>query len=155
MALKVRKIAEIEELNTFLRGGIIGGRDIRRGILGLIDGKTLVFLAPAVTITFATTPSGEQVGLTVKEILTQLNTGALTGFAKIDSAGRVVIEDPAGATAVVLDVSVSTGEGLFGFGGAVDHAGTVYGTPGSGAPELVSVDSDGLGSGTYLVTTDE
>lgn len=152
MALRVKKIGEIDELNTYLRGGIIGGRDIRRGVHGYIDGKTLVFSAPAGTVTFATTPSGEQVGLTAKEILTQINA-IHAGYAHIDASGRLVVEDPAGAVSVVLGAT-STADTIFGFS-KNGQTGKVINAPDGVVPKLVSIGQDALGGGTYLLTTDE
>lgn len=154
MALRVRKVAELEEVNTFIRGGIIGGKDIRRGVFGL-DGLTLIFTSPAATVTFATTPPSSQIALSAAEILAQINAvGALTDYGRLDSAGRLVIEDPNGATAVVLS-DTGTANALLGFDASDDTTGVVYGTPGSGAPEIVSVSMDAQGSGTFILLTDE
>jgi len=153
MALRVRKVAEQEELNTLLRGGITGGRKLLSGIFGL-DGVTLVFSSPAATVTFATTPSSSQVALSAKEILDQINAvGALSGYAHTDQAGKLVIEDPAGATAVVLG-NTGTANAALGFsdGGAT---GVVFGGPGSGAPEVIALSPDAQGSGTFILLTDE
>jgi hypothetical protein len=152
MALRVKKIGEIEELSTHLRGGIIGGRDIRKGIAGNIDGKTLDISAPSGTVTFATTPSGDQVGLSAKDILTQINT-VHAGLAHIDSQGRLVLEVVAGTTAVALDAT-STGATLFGFS-ENGETGKIFSRPGGTVPSLVSIGQDALGGGTYLLTTDE
>lgn len=154
MALRIRKIAELEEVNSFIRGGIIGGRDIRRGVYGL-DGLTLIFTSPAATVTFATTPASPQIALSATEILTQINAvGALTGWARCDSAGKLVIEDPLGATAAVL-ADTGTANTLFGFNDDDPTTGVVYGAPGAGAPEVVSLSMDAQGSGTYILLTDE
>lgn len=151
MPLLIRKFAELQMINTLLRGGIRGGRLIDSGIYGL-DGQTLVFTAPAITITFATTPSGEQQVLTRKEILDQINTGALDGWAKF-ADGLLTVVDPAGATAVDL-ANTSTALAAFGFD-ADGATGVVYAAPGGAAPALVSVGLESLSSSTYLVATEE
>lgn len=152
MPLLVRKFAELQQINTLLRGGIRGGRVIDKGIYGL-DGATLVFSAPAATVTFATTPSGEQQALSRKQILDQINAVVgLVGWAKF-ADGKLVIEDPAGAVAVVL---ANTSTALAAFGFDKDGAtGVVYAAPGGAAPALVGVSLETLSSSTYVVVTEE
>lgn len=152
MTLRVKKIAEIDELNTYLRGGIIGGVDVRRGFSGNINGTTLVFNAPAGTVTFATTPMGSQVGLKIKDIIDQINA-VHAGYAHSDSQGRLVIEDPNGVVGVVLDAT-STAARLFGFS-VTGQVGTVINPPGGASPSLVSLSHGSLAEGTYLLVTDE
>lgn len=125
MPLLVRKFAELSTVNNLLRGGIRGGRIIKQGVYGL-DGETLVFTSPAVTVTFATTLPGEQQVLSRKEILDQINAVVgLVGWAKfVDN--QLVIVDPAGAVAVVL----SSGTALAAFGFAS--------TPASGSLQAVA-----------------
>lgn len=154
MALRVRKVAELDEVNTFLRGGIVGGKDIRPGIYGL-HGLTLIFTSPAATVTFATTPAGSQEKLTARQILDQINAvGALSGYARTDGSGKLTIESPTGATAVVLGAA-GTANAFFGFNTDGATTGIVFAVPGGNAPALVALSMDAQGSGTYILLTDE
>ncbi len=150
MALVVRKIGELEELNTYLRGGIIGGKNISRGIYGL-NGLTLVFTTPVATVTLATTPANDQIALSAKDILAQINA-VIAGYAKIDSSGKLVIENPAGGNVVMTATSTADTKLGFGKDGA---SGALHSKPGGAAPSLVDVSLTSLGGGTYLLVTDE
>ena len=161
MTLRIRKIGGIDELNTFLRGGIIGGLDIRGGVYGL-HGQTLVFTSPVavpppppeLTVTFATTPVGSQVSLTSKEIVAQINAvPELAGLASTDREGRLVIEDPAGLISIELD-GTGTANALLGFS-ASGQEGLVYAPPGGVAPKVTDITTSPLSGSTYLLTTDE
>lgn len=150
MALRVRKIGGIEELNAFLRGGIIGGADIRRGVYGL-DGLTLVFSAPAATVTFATVPPSTQIALSAKEILTQIEAVvALAGFGTFEREGKLRFEDPAAAVAVVL--ASGTALSKLGFNSDIFARGSIAAVAGSA---LVDGEDFDLDDGTNPAVTFE
>ena len=152
MALLVRKIPDINHINSRLRGGIVAGKDIRKGVFELYN-KTLEFTAPAGTVTFTTPNSTLQDSLTVKEILTQIDAVLGAGWAKVDAEGHLIITDPTGAVAVIL-AGASTADGLLGFDGN-GVSGTLYNPPGGSAPALVSLSTTPVDSNTYLLITDE
>jgi hypothetical protein len=150
MALLVRKVAELADVNTLLRGGVIAGNDLRAGAYGL-DGKTLITSSPAAMVTFDTNPEGAQQPLTLKAIIDQINAVAgLVGYAKAYE-GRLKLEHPSGTTKVTL--GNGTANVLLGFKNG--ETGTIYAAPGGSAPALVSVDSMQSTSGGYLVVTNE
>lgn len=151
MALLARKVGELAELNTLLRGGVLGGIDLHRaGVYGL-DSLTLIVTAPSATVTFDTDPEGAQQPLSLKQILTQINAvGALTGYATAYE-GRLRLEDPNG----VVEVAVGNGTANTILGLKDAQAGVVYAAPGGAAPALVSVEALQQVGGGYLVVTDE
>jgi len=153
MALYVRKIADIQNVNARLRGGISAGKDLRMGLYGL-HGLTLVFTAPVATVTFTTPGASNQEALSLKQILTQINAVVgLVGWATIDHQRRLVIVDPTGAVGVVLDAT-STAAASLGFD-EDGQAGMVYAVPGGAAPALVNLSASPENSTTYLLITDE
>ena len=150
MALLVRKVAELAEVNALLRGGLIGGIDLRKSTYNL-DGKTLIFTTPAVTVTFDTNPEGAQQPLSLKQILTQINaTVGLVGWANAIE-GRLKFEDPNAAAGIAM--GNGTANAILGF--KDKQEGTVYGAPGGSAPALVSVDALQNVGGGYLMVTNE
>lgn len=146
MALKVRKISDFESLNAFLRGGLIGGNDLNKPVYGL-DGLTLILTSPAATVTFDTDPEGAQQALSLSQIIDQIDAQA-PGYAKAYK-GRLKLEDPAGATAVVI--GNGTANTILGFKNG--QAGVVYAAPTNAAPALVDIEP--LESSSFLVTTDD
>lgn len=153
MALLVRKIGELDEVNALLRGGIFCGRSLLESPTYGLDGKTLVFNSPGATVTFATTLPGPQQALTIKQIIDQINAvPTLAGYASAFE-GRLFIIDPAAATAVELD-NTGTANAILGFDPA-GVAGEIYNAPGGAPPALVDITPMQQVSGGYLVTTDE
>jgi hypothetical protein len=152
-ALKARKFIDLTEVNNFLRGGVIGGKDLKSGGVFGLGGKTLVFTSPSATVTFATAHNSSQEVLTLKDILAQINAvGALTGYAK-SGEGHIFLEDPAGSTKVVLS-NTGTANALLGFD-PDGVSGIVFAAPGGTPPALISVDPLSLSGGGYVVTTVE
>jgi hypothetical protein len=152
MALLVRKVGDLIELNVLLRGGIFSGREIKAALYGL-DGKTLVFTTPAATVTFDTNPEGSQQSLSLQDIVEQINaTVGLTGYAKAFKS-RIQLQKPTGNAAVVLS-GTGTANALLGFGDST-VTGVVYAAPGGSAPALVSIESIQQTGAGYLVTTNE
>lgn len=150
MALLVRKIAELTELNTLLRGGLIAGNSLKGPTYDL-DGKTLITTTPAATVTFDTDPEGAQQPLTLKQIIDQINAVVgLVGFASAYE-GKLKLQNPTGASAVVI--GNGTANSILGLKNG--QAGVVYGAPGETAPALVSVEALQNVGGGYLLITDE
>ena len=150
MALLVRKIADLQNVNRLLRGGIIGGRTIKSGLFRL-DGTTLVFTTPSVTVTFVTSPASPEISLGLSEILTQINAALGAGFAKFFE-GRLLVQNPTAVAPIVL----ASGTALAAFGFDANGAtGVVYNEPGGVAPALVSIGLTSLSSSTYVVVTEE
>lgn len=152
MALRARIINGLSALNSFLRGGIVGGKDLRKATFN-INGKTLVFSMPAGTVTFVTPDPTSQEPLGLRAILTQINAvPTLAGFAHTQD-GLLIIENPAGGTSVVLS-NTGTANALLGFDpdGAT---GIAYNAPGGASPCLVSVDTLSIPGAGNLVITDE
>jgi len=146
--IQVRKIGSIFELNLFLNGGLLSSRKIGNLALYGLHGKTLEFTSPAGTVTFATPGSSLQEGLTLKEIVTQINA-IHSGYARMYKEALVL----SGPSPVVLDAS-STALELLGFDKA-GMTGVAYGKPGDAAPALISVAADEHAADTWVLVTEE
>jgi hypothetical protein len=150
MALFIRKMGEIEEVNAFLRAGIVGGFNLAKaGKIYELDGKTIVLTTPAVTVTFATTPSAPQVGLTFKEILAQINA-ASAGLARAMN-GRLHLELPVPGPLVCTG---GTALAQLGF----DPTGfttVLVAAPGGAAPTLEFLQTTSLNDGSYILGINE
>ena len=150
MPLLVRKVGELQEVNTLLRGGLIGSKNLQKATYDL-DGKTLVTTTPVATVTFDTNPEGAQQPLSLKQIIDQINAvSTLAGFAGAYE-GCLKLEDPTGGTGIVI--GNGTANGTLGFKSG--QAGVVYSEPGSSAPALVDVSVLQNVGGGYLVVTNE
>jgi hypothetical protein len=160
MPLIARKFADLDTINVFLRGGIIGGKDFRptattqnSPVYG-IAGKTLIFTTPSATVTFTTPGSAQQEGLDLKAILAQI-TAALGGnYIARAFQGRIAIIDKTAAVIVSLN-STGTANAMLGFDSSPATVGKIYAAPGNAAPALVSIASESLSGNSYVVTTDE
>lgn len=156
-ALYARKFGTLEEVNTFLRGGIKGGAPLTlqpSGPVGAqtlavfgLHGKTLVFNAPAGTVTFADATSS---GLTLDAIALQIKTAIAALAVRFDSR-RVVLEYATPGTAVNLD-NTGTANALFGFDTAADTVGKVFAPYTGSAPRLLSLQPWGQMDGVVAVT---
>lgn len=149
MALSLKKMGGLEDVNVFMRGGHVGGKDLRRGVFGL-HGKTLIFTTPAGTVTFATPNASLQEALTATQIVAQINA-VHAGMAKTDQKGRLVLEKdpPVGIAATAL----STALPLLGFGDSA-LAGTVYNPPGT-PPSVESITPAHTTDGVFYLLLDE
>jgi hypothetical protein len=150
MALRIKKMAELEEVNTFLRGGHIGGKSLKGGLYGL-DGKTLVFTTPVGTVTFATPNNSQQESLSLRDIMDQINA-VHTGMAHTGQGGKLFLEMP--TPAGIVATSASSALALLGFDKA-GLSGTVYNPPAGATPALRQLAATPLGAGSFILLLDE
>jgi hypothetical protein len=160
MPLISRRFADLDTINVFLRGGIIGGKDFRptattqnSPVYG-IAGKTLIFTTPNATVTFTTPGSAQQEGLDLKAILAQITTALGGNYSARAFQGRIAIIDKTAAVIVSLN-STGTANAMLGFDSSPATVGKIYAAPGNAAPALVSIASESLSGNSYVVTTDE
>jgi len=148
--LRVKKINGLEELNTFLRGGILGGKKFEGSALYGLHGLTLVFTSPAAsTVTFATPGSSSQEALSLKDVVAQINA-VVAGIARMHD-GRLLLQH---SSTKITITGASTALTALGFD-ATGVTGTVYAAPGGAAPALVSASNNGPNMNAYLVVTNE
>ena len=168
MALQVRKYSNLELVDLILKGGIIGGSAITQiaseGLTQVsasvtaqsalyLHGKTLVFLAPAVTVTFVASPAGVNSPMTLRAAMAQILSQTTNAVKPQLIQGRMALVHATAASAISLD-NVGTANSLFGFAGDADTVGTKYAAPAGAAPALVSIvpcNNDN----SYLVVTNE
>ena len=162
----VRSIPNLVDLNVFLQGGIIGGKSLKSAVspsgapavnegLFKLDGKTLIFTAPASeTVTFASTNATEQEPMTLQQIKTQVEaqtTGVLVRWTT--DRRLILIQTVPGALGVTV-TAAGTANPFLGFSTGVATDGTFYNSNGVTSPFLISVSSE-FQSGSYIVTTEE
>lgn len=147
---KLRKFTEVFEAETFLNGGVLGGKvegardggtpaNLGVGIDGLV-GKTLKFSSPsAVTVTFVaatgvggsaeagvgTNPNAQV--LLFKDIKLQVEA-AMASMRVHNMGGRLVFIEATPTSGVVID-HTGTASRLLGFDQAVDTVGKLYNAP--------------------------
>jgi len=152
--LKVRKFANIDDLNGFVAGILFGGNvltDKARLQGGLfLHGKTLIFSAPAVTVTFAATPAGTQVPIQVADVISQINSQATGVTAGLTRNGRLTLKLTAGGTVTLAGNGTANAD--LGFGN-VAASGIAVSAPGGSTPTFVSV-SEGSSNTYTLVYND-
>jgi hypothetical protein len=149
--LKVQEFGSLEEVNHFLQGGIIVGRDLRKSAGGIfVHGLTLAFTSPvAETVTFdAGAGATIQVPLTLAQVLEQIADQTTGVVARLIQGRLALIE--ATPTSGVAVTGAGTANAELGIGNAA-VAGTLFAAPGDAAPSLVSVLP---GVSTYIVTTE-
>lgn len=144
---------ENDRINHFLRGGVVGGKDLSDGVYGL-DGLTLVFTSPAATVTFSTPGSSSQEKLTLPEIISQIATVLGGGFLVSQLRGRLAIVEAAPSAGVALGTT-GTGHQLLGFPNDTAVVGTVYGPPNEASPPLLVSIQPSTNSNTSLITVAE
>jgi hypothetical protein len=149
MALQIRMVEGIDEVNHMIRGGIVGGNPITAPLL--VHGLTLVFTAPSQTVTFnsgnALTP------LSYLEIRTQILAQTSNAVEVKQFNGRLAVVDADLSAAVVL-ANTGTANALFGFSTTLSTTGRIYAAPGGTAPALVSISASGNTSSFILVTNE-
>lgn len=153
MTIRIKEFPDLFTVETFLNGGIRGGRQVvnASGLLRNLHGKTLIFTAPAaVTVTFdeAAGEAGLYGGLTPAEVAGQI-TSALAGVEASFRDKVLTLVEAAPASGVSL-AAAGTANQHFGFSGATPASGTVYNIPSGAAPKFISVAAKPTGDG-YLV----
>lgn len=138
-----RKFREVEEVDLFLNGGLIGAADIlggtegNYGIYGLV-GKTLKFTQPSsVTVTFvaSTDPNNpDPLRLTYKDIKARIET-AIAAVSVQQYMRKLVLIEVTPANGVTID-KTGTANALLGFDKNHNTVGTKYGPIGGSAPCL-------------------
>lgn len=134
-AFKTRKFQELEEVDLFLNGGLIGGADL----IGLyLVGLTFKFVKPSaatVTFTASTDPNNPDPSrLSFKDIKEQIEAAIATVSVRQRSRHIVLIEKV--PTDGVTVGRTGTANNLIGFDTAVDTVGTKFGPIGASAPSL-------------------
>lgn len=95
---KVYKFENINLMQAFLNGAVIGGKDIRDGVYGLVGKKLNV---KGTLYTFTAGVAGAQGPLTTKEIKTQLEAG-VAGITVSFYEGRTVIVETTPTSGVTV-----------------------------------------------------
>ena len=148
-ALTFRRMKSEFEANNFLQGAIrlpLPYKGNER-IFGL-DGLTLVFTAPAGTVTFADAASE---GLTLKEVIEQINTDVAALRAELRD-GVLYVKQVTPSASVVLNLATSTAAPIFKLKTTGTLSGKFYNPPDGVAPRLVSFADTGVMDGFTLLT---
>ena len=136
-----RKFREVEEVDLFLNGGLIGGTEIVGGADGLygvngLVGKTLIFIKPsAATVTFVA--GADPYRLTYKEIKAQIEA-AIAAVSVRQYMKKLVVVEATPTNGVTID-KTGTGNTLLGFDKNNDTVGTKFGPISTTAPCLQGV----------------
>jgi len=149
-ALKLHQFGTVADVSAFLRGDISGGT-IPSTIWGL-DGLTLEFTTPLITVTFAMILNSARNALTLPEIAAQVTAGLGAGYEARIFENRLVVAATAPSAGIVL-AGTGTANTHVGFNPA-GAAGVTYGAPDGVAPRLISL-SQPAGSNSFLVVTEE
>lgn len=153
MVLRVLKVVRLQGLNTFLRGGLRSGKDLRKEGLYL-NGKTLKLSPGSVTVTFASTPAGTQVAIPLPSVLAQIKAQAAAFSALTDTDGHLVLEEVTPSAGVTVD-HTGTANAILGLDTAADMVGKVYNAPGAGAPEFVGLEAAPTCEDAFMVIVNE
>ena len=145
MALIVKQVSSVLEINLLLRGGIRGGAILKNanlmfGFYGLV-GETVTFQSPAMDITFV--PGADPNGfLSFLEIKKQIEAGCPDVEVSLFD-GRLMLKGKDAPLAISIGSEVAQpARAILGFDGAAGgySSGAVYGAPSAeSAPRLVSI----------------
>lgn len=155
--LRLRKFGSHEELDFFLRGGLTSGPLPSSGsssnpvVYGL-NGKTLIFNTPAVTVTFTVT-GGAQAGIDLKGIADQIKT-ALGGNYAVTYYQRMLRIVATAGGSIVLSKN-GTSNTILGLPTDTDTTTTKYNAPSGAAPRYIEVNTFGPSESILLLTTEE
>jgi len=155
MALQVYNIHH-SQLKHLLQGAIFGAMAAdQRGLELSFEGLnllTLVFLVPAVTVTFALPPSGENV-YPFKEVKSQIETQAPL-LLVTKQMNQLVIARKAPVVGINVALNTTgTANSILGFSTAAVTTGISYATPLGAPPRLISFHQ--IDDGLLQVITDE
>lgn len=151
-ALVTRKFGSYTEVNQFLRGDILSGPlseaapVISPTVLYGLDGKTLVFTTPAVTVTFSDTTHK---GLLISEVVAQIQAALGGGYVVGAFERRLRIEKA--APGVLVLAGTGTANAKLGFQ-SITTTSIKYAAPDGAAPRFVWLSSVGVGEAVIVVT---
>lgn len=147
-ALTLRRLKSEFDANVLLQGGIRLPLSLRGNerIYGL-HGLTLVFTAPAGTVTFSDA-TGQ--GLSPKDIMDEINTDVAALRATLRDGVLYVVQVTPSA-GVVLDGAASTARPVLKLPNG-NLSGTFYNPPSGVAPRLISFADTGVMDGFTLLT---
>jgi hypothetical protein len=151
MALRVRKIPGLTAVNALLRGGVSGSSVLTGQYENLfLNGRTIIFTAPAVTVTFNS--GNDQVPLTLKAAMGQLAAALPTLDVTLENGMLCFVEKT--PTTGVAYTGAGTANPFFGLSLTGD-TGVVYGAAGEVAPAFVNISPMSLSDNVFLLVTDE
>jgi len=147
--LTIRRKKSEFDANLFLQGGIrfplpYKGNELLYGL----HGKTLIFTAPAVTVTFADA-SGS--GLRIAEVMAQIIADSVDVLRCSLRDGILYVKQTTPTAGVVLG-SAGTANAYFSIASGIVLTGTFYNPPDGAAPRLVSFADTGIMDGFTLLT---
>jgi hypothetical protein len=152
-ALKLRKFSNVEEVQFFLDGGILGGGKTVGGVYGLV-GESITFTTPSATVTFVQGADVQNNTLTFAEIKAQIEA-AITGsrVRSFGPDGAIGIIESTPTNGIALAATDQVAKKLLGFPQAAAVTGKVYKTPTTNtSPCLVAIYSD-VQSNSHVVVT--
>lgn len=129
--IKIYKLNEIGEVQTFLNGGIIGS-DVSRGVVGLV-GQAITFTSPSFSHTFVTAGRNNDM-LLLADIKSQLETASASALLVFSHAGRIAFIEATPTSGVALAATNQEAKALLGFDRNSASVGKVYGSPYEGDP---------------------
>ena len=138
MSIRVHRFETSDDVEHFLNGGIVGGKEVVQAgrLLGL-HGLTLVFNTPSGTVTFDD-PTG--VGLTLADVKAQVQADVST--IKVTFKSYKIRFIQATPTAPVVLDATGTANSMFGFSDAVDATGIVFAPVGGTPPCVMSTEQN-------------
>lgn len=146
--LNIRRLKSPFDASLFLQGALRFPKQYRGDevIMGL-HGLTLVFSAPAGTVTFA---DASGAGLGLRAIMAKIKADVANLNCHLKD-GVLFVVHATFATGVTLDGTTSTARDIFGFKNA-SIPNTKYNPPDGTAPRMVSFSDTGQVDGFILVT---
>ncbi len=150
--LKFIKFQSHDDASLFFAGAI----SVPKGFPGNdrfvgLNGLTLTFSAPAVTVTFVDGGAG----LTLQQVQAQIRAAGGGTALKAQRVGeRLYIVQQAPSASVVLNLTTSTAKAFFGWDAAVtgNHSGRYYNPPGGTAPRVLSFQPGPQGDSLVILT---
>lgn len=143
--LKVLSVTSMEEMQDLLQGTLVGGSTgAGAGRLYDLHGKTLVFTAPAATVTLSDPTAA---GLRLQDIVAQVNaaTAALTASLRRDSLAFTAVSGG------ITLAKTGTANSALRFSSATASAALRYNPPSGAAPRLVETNNKSTLDGYYVI----
>jgi hypothetical protein len=148
--IKVYKLNELGEVQTFLNGGLIGS-DVSAGVGGLI-GQTITFTTPSFSHTFVSAGRYNE-ALLLADIKSQLETASTNTLRVFSHGGRIAFVQVNPTTGVALAATDQIAKALLGFDRNSVCAGKVFAPVGPTAPYFLTAYS--VNETTHVVYTVE